>query len=1044
MSGGPGQEPIWDDVKALFLEASALPAPERSGFLDRQCGTRADLRREVESLLESDADAPPFVDRPEAALGLAVSSAAEQIVSAREAGHPERIGGCRILSLIGEGTFGFVYLAEQSSPRRRVAVKVLKPGIVSPTALRRLEREADIMARLQHPGIAQVIEAGVEPGPPPRPYFVMEYIEGTPVSDYVTAHHLTTTDRLRLFIAVCEAVQHAHGNGVIHRDLKPSNILVTKDGHPKVLDFGVARSLDPDARQATLATSVGQLIGTLAYMSPEQAAGDADRVDARADVYGLGAVLYELLSGRVPLEVSDKPLTEALRVIQQQVPARLGTLSRTFRGDIETIVAKALEKDPARRYATVAEFGADLRRHLEHQTILARRPGPIYELTKFAARHRALVAGASLAVAGIVAGAVAAGIWAVQARRDARTSESVAYVLTDALRAVDAASGGNEYKAITSLANATDRVVPVAQERPALAARVFGEVGTLLVSYAHPAAVETLERAVEASVRAHGESAVETASARCTLAGALTKYERREEAVVLLRPAVELLLADDASLHEAGVEGLISFSAVLTELGKYDEARQCVERARSLVERVGARQPELRGLVRAQAAILEYLGAPAAPEAPLRELEAAAADIAQAIGPAHPRTLDAKFLHAFVLGELKRHDESAKVYTETLRNAEARFGSWNPAFGFQRQCLAGQLFNLKRYPEAEDIQRKNVEVFRQAYGEKHVRLGHALFQLAWTQYQQNELEEVERHLAQSLAIFEEASPANGEYGPNGWHTVAARGNLANFLINEVGRPCEGESLYAENMNVYERRGETNNREYAVAAGNRVSVRILGTPRIVDDETERCARIAFERMPATLPGQLVNTAVNYHAVLMWRRRFELVEPLWRDVLKVQPENAAVHLHIAQGLVQLGRLDEAHSELLIASGGDPSSVNAGCEGMILLRRGMFSDAEPLLRKAVESASRNGTLFHWYLTDLGECLVALGKFEEAQTHLVMAHVAAQRSFGHNWMVGDADQRLNRLYTAWGKERSVEEPSIRSRIIAELDAAAQSKPPG
>ncbi|GMV26712.1 MAG: hypothetical protein AMXMBFR58_27430 [Phycisphaerae bacterium] len=1044
MSGGPGQEPIWDDVKALFLEASALPASERSGFLDRQCGTRADLRREVESLLESDADAPPFVDRPEGALGLAVSSAAEQIVSAREAGHPESIGGCRILSLIGEGTFGFVYLAEQNSPRRRVAVKVLKPGIVSLTALRRLEREADIMARLQHPGIAQVIEAGVEPGPPPRPYFVMEFIEGVPVSDYVTTHHLTTTDRLRLFIAVCEAVQHAHGNGVIHRDLKPSNILVTKDGHPKVLDFGVARSLDPDARQATLATSVGQLIGTLAYMSPEQAAGDADRVDARADVYGLGAVLYELLSGRVPLEVSDKPLTEALRVIQQQVPVRLGTLSRTFRGDIETIVAKALEKDPARRYATVAEFGADLRRHLEHQTILARRPGPIYELTKFAARHRALVAGALVAVVGIVAGGVAAGVWALQSQRDARASESVAFVLTDALGAVEAASGGNEYEAIVKLAAATDRVVPSAHDRPALAARVFGEVGSLLAAYAHPAAVETLERAVEASVRAHGESAVETATARCTLAGALTKYERRDEAVALLRPAVALLLANEASPHQAGVEGLISLSAVLTELGKYEEARQCAERARTLVERVDTRQPELRGMARAQCAVLEYLITPSAPDAPLRELEAAASDLADAIGPAHPRTLEARQLHAAVLGRVQRHDESAKIYAETLRTSEARFGSWNPAHGFQRQCLAEQLFHLGRYPEAEEIQRKNVDVFRRAYRSEHVRVGHALFELASTLAKQHKSAEQQQAWEECLAIFEAAPAADGKYGLEGTMTVTARGNLANVYIYIVGRHADGERLYAENMALYERRGESGRWEYAVAAGNRASARIRMIPRMVDDETERCARIGFEGSLVALKGQILEVAVNYHAVLMWRRRFELVEPLWRDVLKVQPENVALHLHIAQGLVQLGRLDEAHSELLIASGGDPSSVNAGCEGMILLRRGMFSDAEPLLRKAVESASAKSLFFHWYRTDLADCLMALGKFEEAQTHLVKAHVAAQRSFGHNWMVDEADQRLNRLYAAWGKDRSVLEPPIRTRITAELDAAAQPKPPG
>jgi tetratricopeptide (TPR) repeat protein/predicted Ser/Thr protein kinase len=1046
-----GKDPAWDEVKELFLEASALPASERPDFLDRRCGTRVDLRREIESLLVSDADAPPFVDRPESALGLAVSAAAEQIVSAREAGHPESIGGCRVRSLVGEGTFGFVYLAEQNSPRRRVAVKVLKPGIVSPSALRRLEREADIMARLQHPGIAQVIEAGVEPGPPPRPYFVMEFIEGVPVSDYVRVHHLTTTDRLRLFMAVCDAVQHAHGNGVIHRDLKPSNILVTRDGHSKVLDFGVARSLDPDARQATLATSVGQLIGTLAYMSPEQAAGDADRVDARADVYGLGAVLYELLSCRVPLEVSDKPLTEALRIIQSQAPPRLSAVSRTFRGDIETIVAKALEKDPARRYATVAEFGADLRRHLEHQTILARRPGPIYELTKFAARHRALVAGALVAVAGLVAGAVAAGVWAVQARRDARTSESVAYVLTDALRAVDAASGGNEYEAITALANATDRVVSSAHDRPALATRVLGEVGTLLAAYTHPAAVETLERAVEASVRAHGESAVETAIARCTLAGALTKYERREEAVALLRPAVALLLADKVSPHEAGVEGLISLAAVLTELGKCDEARECVERARSLVERLGTRQAELRGMARAQSAVVEYLMAPSASEGPLRELEAAASDIADALGPVHPRTLDAKQLHARVLGNVKRHEESVELYAETLRNAEARFGSWNPALAVQRQSLANQLFHLKRYQEAENILRGTVEIFRKAFGGKHTRVGHALFDLAWTFYEQdefadtqNQLSDLDQLLMESHAIFAATPSLDGKYGPDGWQTLAVQGSLANYYINEASRPADGEPLYAEVMAGWERRGETSHSQYAVAVANRVSARLKMAPPLLDDETERLARLAFDCCRDSNPDALGSAAVNYHVVLMRRRRFELVEPTWREFLRRAADGPTIHGYIAESLVHLGRFDEAHAELLLAAGGDESKVSPGYMGLLQFRSGRHAEAELLLRRAVESAGYNGANAYWFRSALGECLMSFGRYEEAHPHLVMAHAAAQRQFQSNWMVDEADQRLSRFYTMWGKDRAEEEPAIRAKALAELEAAAKPKPPG
>lgn len=425
---GP-QRALWIEAKPLFLEAASLPLVERPRFLDHRCAGRPDLRKEVESLLESDAVAPEFVDRPEVALGLAISAAAHQIASAKWVGHPEFIGTCRVISLIGEGTFGFVYLAEQHKPRRRVAVKVLQPRLASPAALRRLEREAEIMARLQHPGIAQIIEAGAEPGPAPRPYFILEYIEGVPITEFVATRLPKVADRLRLFSRTCDAVQHAHSNGVIHRDLKPSNILVTKDGHPKILDFGVARAIDTESGHETYATSVGQLIGTLAYMSPEQATGRSDQVDARADVYALGVVLFELLAGRLPIDISGKPLSEALRMIQTHAPARLGTVSKSFRGDLETIAAKALQKDPSRRYPTVAEFASDVERFLRREPITARPPTLLYEVRKLASRNRLA---AAIFAAGILTTAIFIA-WLAYTMRQSRDRLEIARTTADLL-----------------------------------------------------------------------------------------------------------------------------------------------------------------------------------------------------------------------------------------------------------------------------------------------------------------------------------------------------------------------------------------------------------------------------------------------------------------------------------------------------------------------------------------------------------------------------------------------------------------------------------
>jgi WD40 repeat protein/predicted Ser/Thr protein kinase len=331
---------------------------------------------------------------------------------------PPRIGHYRVVRLLGEGGMGAVYEAEQENPRRCVALKVIRPGLVSPALLKRFTHEAQILGRLHHPGIAQIYEAGVaEDG---QPFFALELIRGEALDANVRRHALDPAARLGLLARVCDAVQHAHEHGVIHRDLKPGNILVEESGQPKVLDFGVARATDADLLTSTGHTRTGQLVGTLSYMSPEQVAADPGAVDQRSDVYALGVILFELLAGRLPYLLEHLPLPEAARVIQEQEPSRLGSLDTRFRGDVETIVAKALEKDKARRYASAGELAADIRRHLSQQPIRARPASALYQLRKFARRHMGLVAavlGIGLALA---AGTVVSVLYAVRADANAR------------------------------------------------------------------------------------------------------------------------------------------------------------------------------------------------------------------------------------------------------------------------------------------------------------------------------------------------------------------------------------------------------------------------------------------------------------------------------------------------------------------------------------------------------------------------------------------------------------------------------------------------
>lgn len=318
-----------------------------------------------------------------------------------------RLGAYTIHSLIGQGGMGAVYLAEQKSPRRNVALKLLRPGMADREFVARFTREAEALARVQHVGIAQIHEAGsarLNDDGPELPFFAMELVEGMTLTEFVRRGGLDMNARLEILARVCDAVDHAHERGLIHRDLKPSNILVTADAQPKVLDFGVARIVDADVRTTTAVTDAGVIIGTLQYMSPEQIQGQTSRIDRRSDIYALGVIAYELISERMPLELRGLAIAEAARRVAEEEPPRLSSIRRALRGDIETIVLKALEKDPARRYATAGVMAADIRRFLRNEPITARPPTTLYQVSKFVKRNTVLVGGVSATILALSVG----------------------------------------------------------------------------------------------------------------------------------------------------------------------------------------------------------------------------------------------------------------------------------------------------------------------------------------------------------------------------------------------------------------------------------------------------------------------------------------------------------------------------------------------------------------------------------------------------------------------------------------------------------------
>ncbi len=309
---------------------------------------------------------------------------------------PKQVGNYDILAEVGRGAMGVVYKAWHRGLQRLAALKMVLAGeFASPAEALRFRLEAELAARVQHPNIAQVYEAGIAADG--RPFFAMEFIRGLPLDEYANRNGLDLRARVALVARVCDAVQHAHDQGVIHRDLKPANILVEEDGQPKVLDFGVARATDADLRTAAGLTRTGQLLGTPSYMSPEQVTGDPAAIDQRVDVYALGVILFELAAGRLPYRLHGLPLAEAARLIVEQDAPRLGSLDPGLRGDVETIVARALEKEPARRYPSAADLAADLERWLAHEPILARRVSGAERVGRWCKRNR-VVAGLLAAV----------------------------------------------------------------------------------------------------------------------------------------------------------------------------------------------------------------------------------------------------------------------------------------------------------------------------------------------------------------------------------------------------------------------------------------------------------------------------------------------------------------------------------------------------------------------------------------------------------------------------------------------------------------------
>jgi eukaryotic-like serine/threonine-protein kinase len=698
---------------------------------------------------------------------------------------PEQIGPYKVLDVLGEGGMGVVYLAEQSVPvRRRVALKILKPGMDSKQVLARFESERQALAVMDHPNIARAIDGGMtEAG---RPYFVMELVHGTPITAYADTHRLTTTERLRLFIDVCRAVQHAHQKGVIHRDLKPSNVLITvQEGDPvvKVIDFGIAKAVGLGLTERTLVTRTGQILGTPEYMSPEQAEMSGLDVDTRTDVYSLGVMLYELIVGALPFDLASKPdyaiphtlrerdvprpstrltgLGHTLPVVARHRRTTPESLRKELRGDLDWIILKAMDKDRTRRYETANGLALDVQRHIDNEPVLARPPSTRDRVGKFVRRNRTGVIAATVAIVALLTGGAGATIGFVQARHEQRraqeaaaTAEQVTEFLTGLFRVSNPGEArGNTITAREVLDRGAEQIRSDLSDQPLVEARLMRVMGDVYRNLGlYDAAAPLLERAVTRGASA-GVDDEELATALQRLAIVYRHQGRLAEAEATLRRSFEMSQSGGTDRGVQFASALRSLSNVYQLRGLYGEAESLLREALDIQERLlGPDDPEL-GIT------LSNLGG--------------------------------MYLR-------QRSPSRAEPYLrEALRITERTHGSEHIHVAEELSNLGAMHYMLERYAESDSAYRRALAIAERVLDPSHPLLGGILHNLAEVQWVRGEYAEAEAGLERALAIGEET------LGRDHVAVAASLRVLAN-VHRDQGRYHEAEPRYARALAIYDR------------------------------------------------------------------------------------------------------------------------------------------------------------------------------------------------------------------------------------------------
>jgi serine/threonine-protein kinase len=816
----------WARIERILDDVLELDPAARAAAIDRACAGDAKLRAQIESLVAADAGHEALLDVPavEYAAGLvrAASEAGDTLGDEEQPG--DRIGPYRIIREIGRGGMGRVFLADRADGQfeQQVALKLVGTGYAGPEIRQRFLRERQILARLQHPSIARLLDGGVTADR--RPYFAMEYVAGEPITHYSDKRTLDVNARLDLFAAVCDAVQYAHQNLVVHRDLKPSNTLVTVEGQVKLLDFGIAKVLheDDDASLVTL-TRLGSGPMTPEYAAPEQVRGEP--VTTATDVYALGALAYELLTGRGPHDLARRTAAEVERVIAERDVARpssavgrdgtAGTavaaqaeavararateparLRRKLRGDLDTIVMQALQKEPARRYPSAGALAEDVRRYRDGRPIAARRDSVRYRTGKFVRRHALGVAATALVLLALVGGLIGTAWQAGVASREAAKAHEVSRFLAGLFAVADPArTNAAEITARELLDRGASRIETELAGQPDIQAEMMLLLGRIYRDLGvYDRARPLLERSLDVRRARFGREDARTAEAMSDLGLLWLEMGRPEDAERLQRETLALRRTLFGPDHADVGKTLRDLATVLNSRGKYQEAETLQREALAISEReFGPEHAEVASDLEGLQSILRARGQSGAAVEAARQVLAIRQKV---LGPDHLETATAMNNLAILHGERWELAEAERLYREVLAFDLRRLGEVHPYTATVSNNLAFVLRDRGQYEEAERLFRSALDIDYRLYGREHPNVATVLNNLASVLAARGDYDESEQRSREALAMFRRV------YGDDNWRIGMVQGALARVLTAR-GDPG-AEALYREALARLER------------------------------------------------------------------------------------------------------------------------------------------------------------------------------------------------------------------------------------------------